>query len=191
MIFGVISIVVSFIAVVFTALLWREARRSAEFSDRSAGAAEQSVSAARETLQIQRAWLLFSGVEYLLRTPTQAPVSTALHFKNVGSTPAIDVSSAVKWIVGTVPPDLSDDSDVNSAAKEPHGSLGPQQGMRLMVGFPSSQSDQAASGDQHIFVWGKLSYTDVFRRIHHTHFSLRYSRDLQDFKATDFGNSID
>ncbi|ASP98520.1 hypothetical protein CN138_09410 [Sinorhizobium meliloti] len=209
---AVLTAAATIVLVVVTALLWRVTDRSAKAADVSASAALRSVEIATETAKLTedtakrqlRAYIVVPGAVLncdaggSLR-PYVVAGSRAIgtiELVNTGQTPALNVRVKIQIGLRSVP-----------AAAESFGLLpNPPASTTVLGAGRQSRSDAVlpstilsatisnlASGSEAIFLFGEISYEDIFGESHVTKFRLRNKSGVYDGSMTfsDEGNSIE
>ena len=142
-----------------------ESSRSADAAKASADAARDAVKLAESTAQQQlRAYVLISEAKVILTD--NRLLDAAITVKNFGQTPAYEygamLSMSTRGEGSTKPlPPLE-------GAIIPKGSLGPG-GIghpRNVIGFDPSVIEMLKNNKGRIFVYGRLTYLDIFKRRH-------------------------
>lgn len=115
--------------------------------------------------------------------------------QNAGQTPAYDV---VEWvgIVGALSSQVPNIQRPSDTLKKARSILGPQHHMEVMIEFAGGSmcahnKEKLIQGDANIYVWGEISYRDVFDRNHITHYKYWLGGEGAAegrFRATEDGN---
>ena len=170
-----------------------------EADQRLASAMETSLLRSKESLDAtieqnrldQRAWL---GVEAIDGVPQVShPFNITIYFKNTGKTPAVDSSFLVQQEPvkkGQLPTFVYRKQAVSSGITEPQATY-----HSVLTASPSdlTQTDVDAlkSGSITIYVFGKITYNDVFGRGHRLTFCSYLRTDLTSYDLCHEYNDID
>ena len=143
----------------------------------------QNLEATREALvfarqsneSAQRAWVVMSGIDPIDLSPGKE-IQVAIELKNVGRSPAAIAESVVGALMAPGPfpknPDYTYDSGEPSVA-----TVGPDQrtfaALRIKP-LPISTIDAIKAGQIKLYVYGRIHYTDIFKRSRHTLFCSFY-----------------
>ena len=204
---AVVALIISIIAVVFTALQWWEARKTrisnenalkaqaqvleaqAKLNEKAADAAHRSAVAAEQTSLStqhlartgQRAWVCVRSVEIKTRTRNELPGLCDIHLYNAGKTPAIGMSCVVRWVVDASLKNL----DYEPKAPISRGTIGPEGLVSLPFDFQLNEADDEAirRGTKTLYLFGRSTYQDVFGEARETRWCFYYS-GARDFRPT-------
>jgi len=121
-----------------------------------------------------RVEMIKASPELLKEFPKDATAAIDTHFKNFGPTPATEVieMSSPCLLKGDIPSNFS----YRDLGELPHPKrLVPPQG-EFIDGVPSRAEDIDAvtTYQASLFVWGTVTYTDVFKKSHFTAFCVKY-----------------
>jgi hypothetical protein len=156
-------------------------------------ATAQLVSGAKDTARRQlRAYISITSVRKVPNTLNASLPAYEIDFRNSGQTPAYAIKT---WrAIGTSrkplleplapPPDGVRDTDVALG-------IGAKQSMKIEKSSPISQreSDEWGAGTAALYVWGKVEYSDVFKKQHFTNFCLYESGGKMNYSP--IGNDAD
>jgi hypothetical protein len=128
----------------------------------------------------QRAWVGPVGVvQPELKETNAFSISTVIG--NSGKTPALKFENKYSWTImlntGVFNPTYANTQGVPSSGTIfPNGQL-----MLISVPVPLTKQylDLVTSGQAVLYVYGELTYNDVFNRTHHTHFCSFYDKSLK------------
>lgn len=175
-----------------------EMQKSTKAVTQAAKATEQSVQAARDTIEIdQRAWISLVG--FSPRFEVGKPVEATVAFTNTGKTPARNMflQAVIQIAVRDGVPDYSliekeagDNPDASRSMVFP-GAQSTGKGKAKWGALTQAHVDQLKSGDQRIFYFGRFEYDDVFGKHHWLRFSTVYAPDLGAFNYWRDGNMSD
>jgi hypothetical protein len=146
--------------------------------------AQQSLSVTRESVEdVQRAFLFMKDANIYGEAPAIDPNAPNKYFgfvvvdmQNSGDTPARNLQMRTSECIrqGDLPPDFSyPDLPSFEPVKRPF-IAGPKSEFRSMLAVPKPLFVPARAGTKNLFVWGWMTYKDVFRRDHRTEFCLKY-----------------
>jgi hypothetical protein len=175
---------------------------SARASNKSASAAQENVATSRAALQAtidsnrldQRAWVgIVQRVEQVIEVGS--PVKVSIRLRNSGKTPALNVSPLImpasllsKQKFPTSPPYISGTNPRGKFVIQP----GPGAEVRVEVeGTKLSQGDidELKNGTRTGYVYGKISYDDIFYKPHCATFCLRIDSNLTGVSFCDTYNN--
>lgn len=130
----------------------------------------------------QRAWV-GAGDEKFDIGPQKLEAEATL--KNVGKTPAIEVTSNIAW-VGKKKGQILRSSDVTYPRRDvSNGTIFPGQMTQIQNRQPDPippyqavYVERLRSGEEILYVFGKIQYLDIFRVRHWTHFCVVVHQDL-------------
>lgn len=195
---GWAGLIVAIIAAVFAALQWASAYRSAEEARRSSYAAERSAKAAEESAKSsarfsqngQRAWVFLSSIG---RPPLETlnTLGATLTFRNGGPTPATHLF--VKVYIERFkefpkdPPYLPDGPAQNESVLGPLSNLDVSKTLQL----EASQIGELKTGGISFFIYGFVSYSDIFGDSHTTKYCLIFNHQRSSFVYHSVHNDID
>lgn len=182
-----VSAFMTFLAICIQGLIFNgqlgEMKKSTDAATKAAKAAEDSVTFARESAHLdQRAWVGPMGIRGNPPEVNKDFVADVT-VKNRGRTFARKVE--VKWHVREVPrqqtPDFDNEMDTPSQTSNSVG-LMPPDGEYIIKAHGAVRPDQAIvdriqSGAVRVFIFGKLTYTDVFDCSHWTTFCYALKTD--------------
>jgi hypothetical protein len=177
---NIASVVLLAAYVLLTALIARYTRRSAEASGVSARAAEDSAKAARDAANAardssrhgDRAYVAFAGFKILASPNVNQNPGIEIELRNVGRTPTVDGKSGAKMVLWAQ--ELAarnfDEIELEDLVLAPQTSYS----ITLYRGNMITIHEQSS----HVYVWGKVIYSDIFGQSHETHWCLDYSRKV-------------
>lgn len=166
--------------VLLTALIARYAKRSAEASGISARAAEESAKAARDAANTardsarhgDRAYVAFAGFKILCQPNVNQNPGIEIELRNVGRTPTVGGKSGAKMVLWSQ--ELAernfDEIELEELVLAPQTS----HFITLYRGNMISIQEQSS----HVYVWGRVIYSDIFGQSHETWWCLDYSRKV-------------
>lgn len=172
------------------------AQKALEASNRQSRAAlDESIATARSD---QRAWVGAVAAE----TPKDLAVGKQGRFGwvivNNGKTPALDVEQEIAAWPFTKGQECSPVYTENPAGTPKHSITVLQPGMRVTVWTypqmrPNTEENinNLKAGNEVMCVYGRMTYKDVFRRIHHTRFCAWLDTDLSTFNSCTGYNHAD
>jgi hypothetical protein len=175
-----------------------------EANTRNQQLAEEALRAARESNEtIQRAWMVFKGVEPTRISLAQQPMRLIIWLGNVGNSPAVRVSTASTLLVAKAfpvpPPYNATGPNISSPYPEVRSEtvVGPKgdYGTYVILQNISPQVvDAINAGRINLYLHGRIEYFDQFKRPRNTTWCVVYlpkpSQDIS-FAACDVYNVID
>jgi len=182
------GLIVAFIAALFAALQWASAHRSAAEAKRSADAAERSAKAAEDSAQSsarfaqngQRAWVFLFSIGRPPRE-TMNTLGATLTFRNGGPTPAthlcVETHIAKFKEFPKDPPYLREDSTTSESV------LGPRSNVDVPKSRPleASEIEELRTGEFSFYMYGFVSYQDIFGDSHRTKYCLIFNQQHSSF----------
>ncbi len=177
--------------------LQQSARDSAEDSRRAedqltisrelAKAARDNVTAIQQQMRgDQRAWVGSGDTTFTIKT--SSPIDVRTVGKNVGKTPAVDASPEIYWVIkpkrmGALA--LKDIVYGRWARRVNHGTVFP--GQTFGIEFKESEVapnqtslvSDLTTGSSIFYIYGLITYRDVFDNPHWTHFCYAVNKDLR------------
>lgn len=199
----VLTAIATIVLVVVTALLWRVTDRSAKAADVSAAAAQRSTEIATQTAtqtedtakRQLRAYIVAHGAVLNcdaggVVTPYVAAGSRAigtLEFTNTGLTPALNVRVCIQIGQRLLP--LAPESfvliPIDHESKTVLGAGRSTRSDAVSPGVVSVSSiSNLATGAEAVYLFGEISYDDIFGEAHVTAFRLRNKSGLYDGSMT-------
>jgi hypothetical protein len=156
----------------------RDAEMAAKAAQDSADAAKESVTLAKETAQQQLRAYLFIKTPKILVFNADKTCAHEMWIRNYGQTPAHDVVAVTNTdffepdIV--LFPKLDEPKQISKSSLAPSGEVI----FTTVTDDPltADQLNSVASGKRAFFVWGEITYTDVFGCPQTTHFRLRFGK---------------
>lgn len=152
---------------------FRAIKRQADISQQAARAAERNTEA---LINIERPWLLVTGVRYdvLPSRATDGQNKSHVHFtfKNFGHSPAWPIALGGTFKAFAKPEDLPQVPEYGETGIESYGIVLPPGGEREILDIPHEGSEQEFSavvaGDLFWFAYGLIRYKDIFGCIRET-----------------------
>ena len=200
LVFSVLLVVVGIFGAGIALYTLAEIKKEVEHANIIAGAARDAANAAllnaRAVIDSERAWLLPAilveprNLLEVAHDNYPNSIEIAVRFRNVGRTPA--------WVTGWYCTTLvtSNERVTPFDYGEGHSSLNQGEAMaagsreNLYADFAVTELSTIADirrGRSYLYVYGFLTYRDVFNQTHHTYFSRRYSRRQTAPGATEEG----
>ncbi|HKV92989.1 MAG TPA: hypothetical protein VJW20_10610 [Candidatus Angelobacter sp.] len=156
---------------------------------------EKSFNATVEQFRLdQRAWL-GPNIIALVNPPIEAnkEIQIGVNYTNSGKTPALDVGGFTgrTFVVSSARLDFSKFHPKEKMLKNTMfpGSSG--HFLATINGLPKPVFDDLIAGNSRIYVYGMISYRDIFKREHWTHFCSWYSPEAKGFMSCDTFNEVD
>jgi hypothetical protein len=127
----------------------------------------------------QRAWMGFDEIkEYIFKI--DKPFSVLVPLKNIGKTPANNVSGAIAVRFAMPGERIDFDGILTPLMGPPNGFFLPSQSLEVLSGgkdkitgnIPKAWLDKVNSGQGIIYVFGKVTYTDIFKVDHWTRYCM-------------------
>jgi hypothetical protein len=186
------ALIVAAFAGIFTALQWKSAERSADAAEASAEAAKDSARTSRTAFEVgQRAWVVHDSTVRTIHPPDQQNVivvSAVSNFKNCGPSPAFKVLTG-QWLetMYTFQAEYKNWDTLGGSEIV----LGPAMFGNLpnSIGVPVSGMQDIQSGGIKLYLFGRITYMDIFDQSHETLWCLEYRPETNSFAYTRFHNS--
>lgn len=148
-----------------------------------------------------RVEMIKASPELLKEFPKDATAAISTHFKNFGPTPATDVieMSSPCLLKGDIPSDFS----YRDLRELPHPKrlVPPQEEFIDGVPFRADEVDAVTTYQASLFVWGTVTYIDVFKKRHFTAFCVKYEATgqigndsksrVQEYEQCSYHNCVD
>ncbi|MBZ5530070.1 MAG: hypothetical protein LAO20_01445 [Acidobacteriia bacterium] len=171
-----------------------EAKRSADIARRSADISSQSLETARLAMRVeQRAWVgpMLTEIAPEPLEPNKF-IEIGVTISNTGKTPAYKVTGYAMYdfVANGAKPNLS---TIRQSSEEiSKGTLFPGATAHfLKTTHPVQPSDDVLNGRSTIYVFGIITYVDIFNRNHWTHFCFWYAPWEKRFLTCDTYNDTD
>lgn len=170
------------------ALQAKLAEQSAHEAKRSADAAERSNALAQKALQITEAPFLDVLVGLGTEIASPHPVRIEVTLKNVGRTPAFNVSGWSRLVMGH----LTEDEAHRESLRVPNIEmtrifLAPAAAVKQIVSSAKPlevvHAEEIKAGKLQLFSLGSIHYTDVFNHRHQTDYCFHYDPAFGSFNA--------
>lgn len=177
---NIVSVVLLAAYVLLTAFIAQYTRRSAQASEKSAKASEESAKAARATANAaiesarlgDRAYVAFAGFKILCQPNVNQNPGIEIELKNVGRTPTVGGKSGAKMVVWGQALAVRNFQEIELEelvlAPQTSHSITLYRGSSIMMNEQNS----------HLYVWGRVVYSDVFGQEHETLWCLDFSRKV-------------
>jgi hypothetical protein len=162
--------------------------------EKMANSSEESIKETRRAFQIeQRAWVGFSGIGD--KPELGKPYTITVQFGNTGRTPAIGIRSQIMSVPiprGQEPDFTYADPPESQAVLQPNGQfIVSWKATKVGEVFNQATLESLKSGTVRLYVYGHVSYDDVFGGQHWTRFCLHLRGDMDGFTHCKKYNEID
>ena len=185
-----IGVAIGLLAALFAGLQWKAGRNAAESARKSATAAAESATTAHEALELgQRAWVTIDDVKVTQKNNLAYPTVVFTTVKNGGNTPVIDFSTYQHWVVV---PTFPKNPTYETAPDKSRAPLGPGSEVQLVaeMQYTPQEITQIREDKLSLYLYGRATYEDVFRKPHATHWCLIFRPETQQFSVCSTHNSV-